>query len=215
MKRFEVFCVAIVALAVLSLFAWSKLGDLGYTEEEWKAASEKVERESQSAPVAATSAKTKVETKSLLKKESNVISKRLKLELPAHWEDVTHLHEDATFSYRSKLANSTDLLQILIAEYKGGKEPRPSEADLIDLALEAGKENHWGKPEKTFSGPSTLGSFGSAVFIPENKAPVRYYQVWFLSNGLDLIYVIYKSSSSVGADQLREVQAIAEHLDFR
>ena len=91
MKRFEVFCVAIVALAVLSLFAWSKLGDRGYTEEEWKAASEKVERESQSAPVAANSAKTKVGTKSFQKKESNVIPKRLKLELPAHWEDVTHL----------------------------------------------------------------------------------------------------------------------------
>lgn len=88
------------------------------------------------------------------------MSKRLKVALPEGWGDVTHLHEDATFSFRK----DTGLLQVMLAEYQGGKPPLPSEADLKEFAVAAGNENHGGPMVSASSGPHRFGAMGTAVF---------------------------------------------------
>lgn len=143
------------------------------------------------------------------------MGKRLKLNLTTHWEDATHLYENATFTYQCNLSGSTGILQLMIAEYKGGEPPHPSEETLIEFAVGAGTENHGGQLVTTFSGKNALGSFGSAVFRASHESQPQYYQVWFSSNGLDLIYVIFESSAAPSDDELSETQQIIEQLDFR
>ncbi len=143
------------------------------------------------------------------------MAKCLTLNLPEGWEDATHLHENATFSFRRALPRSTGLLQVMIAEYQGGEPPNPTEADLIDFAVGAGNENHGGEMVSTFSGSHKLGVFGSAVFIGRNEQQSNYFQVWFLSNSYDLVYVIFESPQAPGDEELAEAQAIVGQLGFQ
>lgn len=187
----------------------------GYTEER-KAGFKKVESDSgkQAVPPMTPSIPNQASAKDPQKQSPN-LEKRLKLQLSEHWKDVTHLYEDATFTYRRTLPGSSGILQVRIAEYQGGKPPHPSEAELIEFSVASGRENHGGQLKGTLHGRNQLGTFGSAVFRSKDNAQATYYQAWFSTNGKDIVYVTYQTKSSPDKAELAEIEAIVEHLDFR
>ena len=80
--------------------------------------------------------------------------------------------------------------------------------------MAAGNENHGGQLVSAFSGPHRFGAMGTAVFREGNGRRSGYFQTWFLSNGYDIIYVIYESQLVPNDHELSEAQTIIEDLDL-
>ncbi|HYV38835.1 MAG TPA: hypothetical protein VE988_24340, partial [Gemmataceae bacterium] len=104
------------------------------------------------------------------------------------------------------------------AEYNGGPEPHPSEADLVELALGFGESNQFGKIIGSSSGKCVMGTYGTAVFNrsdSESSDEPEYSQVWFLSNGLDFVFATFIAVEEPKAREVADAHRIAEGIDFK
>jgi len=62
-----------------------------------------------------------------------------------------------------------------------------------------------------------MGSFGTAAFKPTEAMPPdasAYCQVWFLSNGLDLVLATFLAMQQPLDRELADAQLIAGAIDF-
>jgi hypothetical protein len=132
------------------------------------------------------------------------MGKKLAIWLPDTWANVEN--PDGPLTVRSGDSAATGYLQVSVAEYRGGEEPRPSEADLIELARTFGLRNQFGNLVSSSSGRCVLGLYGTAAFRPSTStggAP-PYSQVWFLSNGQDIVFVTFFADKDPQQNELSE-----------
>jgi hypothetical protein len=146
------------------------------------------------------------------------VGKKLKIWLPDKWVDLSDQNPDGPLTMAWDERAATGALQVSTAEYEGGPEPRPGEADLIQLAVSFGEEQGWGELMRSSSGKCVMGAFGAAAFKRiesiQPDAPA-YCQVWFLSNGLDFVFVTFIAMEDPQDEEIAGAQQIAERIDFR
>jgi len=144
------------------------------------------------------------------------VSKKLKIWLPDDWATIENPDGPLTMCWQAPEA--TGAFQVSTAEYTKGPEPRPTENDLIKLAVGFGHQHNWGELTNSFSGKCVMGSFGTALFQRTNSMPTEasaYCQVWFLSNGLDFVLATFITMEQPDGREVAAAQRIAEGIDFR
>src|SRR5262245_17547045 len=148
----------------------------------------------------------------------STMGKKLKIWLPDEWANISEKNPDGPLTMAWNDPAAVGAFQLSTAEYKGGPEPRPSEADLMELALGFGEQHQWGELIGSSSGKCAMGSFGTAAFKRSktmlSDAPA-YSQVWFLSNGLDFVFATFIAMREPKDRELADAQRIAEGIDFR
>ena len=144
--------------------------------------------------------------------------KKLKIWLPDNWANISDQNPDGPLTMCWDDATASGALQLSVAEYSGGKEPRPSEADLIKQATDFGQRRRWGQLVHSSSGPCVLGIYGTASFTRPDSMPTddaQYAQIWFLSNGLDFVMVTFFGMVTPPECELFDTQRIVEAIDLK
>jgi hypothetical protein len=144
------------------------------------------------------------------------MSKKLKIWLPDDWANVENPDGPLTMCWQAP--DAVGAFQLSTAEYNGGAEPRPTETDLIELAVGFGEQHNWGELKKSSSGKCVMGSFGTAAFKPTSSMPddaPQYCQVWFLSNGLDFVFATFIAMQEPDDREVAAAQRVAEGVALR
>jgi hypothetical protein len=144
------------------------------------------------------------------------MKKKLQVWLPDDWATVEN--PDGPFTVCWQAPEAAGAFQLSTAEYTGGSEPRPTEADLIEFALAFGEKNAWGEVTSSSSGKCVMGLFGTAAFKRTISMPgdaPEYSQIWLLSNGLDFVFATFIAQEQPGDREIAAAQRIAEGVDFR
>ena len=144
------------------------------------------------------------------------MGKKLKIWLPDDWATIENPDGPLTMSWQDPDAKGA--FQLSTAEYRGGAEPRPSETDLIKLAVGFGEQHNWGELTSSSSGKCAMGVFGAAAFRRRKSMPAaapEHCQVWFLSNGLDFVFATFIAMQMPDDREVAAAQRIAEGIDFR
>jgi hypothetical protein len=145
------------------------------------------------------------------------MAKELKIWLPGGWAKDSSKTPSGPPTIRWDNPKATGTVQLSATEYTGGPEPRPSEGDLTRLALGFGQQHRWGELVGTSSGKCVLGRYGTASFKRSALMPpdaAAYCQVWFLSNGLDIVFVTFIAKQKPELREMADAQKIAINLDF-
>lgn len=138
-------------------------------------------------------------------------AKRLRLRLLHDWADITDRDKGGPLTAAWDAPAATGALQFSTAEHSSGPEPRPTAEDLVDMAKSFGLEHGLGEPTATESGPCAMGTFGTAVFRCEDPTVC---QVWFLSNGLDFVFVTFTAMQEPLEKELKDAQSIIEAIEL-
>lgn len=144
------------------------------------------------------------------------MSKKLTIWLPDDWAEIENPDGPLTMCRQDDAA--VGAFQVSTAEYSGGPEPRPGEADLIEIAVGFGRRHEWGRLSSSSSGKCVMGTFGTAAFKRTETMPPdasEYCQVWFLSNGLDFVMATFIAVQKPDDREVAAAQQIAEGIDFR
>jgi hypothetical protein len=145
------------------------------------------------------------------------MAKKLRIWLPDHWANISNEIPDGVLTLVWNDSTATGAFQISTAEYSGGREPHPSEADLIQMAIGFGEQQYWGSLVSSKGGTCKMGSFGTASFRLTDPFPPdlpTYCQVWHLSNGLDFVMATFIAMKEPPQIELADAQRIAEGIDF-
>ncbi len=130
----------------------------------------------------------------------------LNIQLLTGWEDLSHENPDGPATFAR--ADGVGALQVSWAVYKGGKEPRPSDATLIELASGSlvGPADGAARIASTGSGACKFGRVGSAEGSGNGMARAKS---WILSNGLDFIFVTFVCVELPPAHEWTQAEEIA------
>jgi len=145
------------------------------------------------------------------------MEKQLQISLPDDWLDVSAENPDGPPTFMWNREEASAALQITAAQYSGGEKPYPSELELLKIAERFGREHRFGKQQSSFSGPCQVGSFGTAIFLPDESADEdapKHAQIWILSNGLDFIFVTLLAMAPPHHRELAGAQQIVDELRF-
>jgi hypothetical protein len=134
--------------------------------------------------------------------------KSLKVNLPPTWSDHSAENPNGPPTYLRDASDTPGPLQISWAWYNSGKEPNPTDQDLIELARRF-ESRVGGEVLSTTCGDCTIGRYGTAVF---RAAEMPRIQVWLLSNGRDFVTVTHINPVEPDADEVAEAQSIVELL---
>ena len=137
------------------------------------------------------------------------MAKRVRVRLLPEWADYSHTNPGGPPAYYRRGNDQANALQISWAWYTGGKEPRPSDETLIELASHALARVEGFKLRSTACGSCTIGRFGTAVSL---STEFPRLQSWYLSNGLDFVIVTYICEVKPTETEITEVQQIVEAL---
>jgi hypothetical protein len=146
------------------------------------------------------------------------MGKKLEVWLPDDWIDISAENPDGPTTVCWNVPEASGAFQLSTAEYRGGAEPRPTEEDLIALAIEFGEQRGLGHMAHSFSGKCVMGVFGAAVFLRTNEMSSdepAYQQIWYLSNGLDFVLATFVAMLEPDEKELADAQRIAEGINFQ
>lgn len=145
------------------------------------------------------------------------MGKKLTIWLPDHWANVSHENPDGPLTMCWDDAAACGAFQLSTAEYKGGKEPRTSEPELVQFAVAFGERHGWGELISSCSGKCKMGSFGTAAFKPTEPIPPddpAFSQVWFITNGWDFVLATFIAMQPPEQQELDDAHRIAEGIDL-
>ncbi len=112
------------------------------------------------------------------------IPPRPSIQIPRGWAEVANADGPLTLE---RAASSAGVIQISLALFTGGKEPRPTADDLIALARTSAA-GLGVEITDTIGGACPLGLYGLA----RGRTPeLACAQFWHLSNGRDFIFATY------------------------
>jgi hypothetical protein len=137
------------------------------------------------------------------------MGKRLQVTLPDNWVDHSADNPDGPPTFMRVGSERNSALQVSYAWYKGGKEPRPTDANLISLSSRAFEKVAGYKLISTDSGGCTIGRFGTAVGRCDQFARL---QAWHLSDGLNFVMVTHICEADPTEAEVAEAQQIVEQL---
>jgi hypothetical protein len=145
------------------------------------------------------------------------MAKRLRVWLPDSWSDVTGKVAGGTFAAAWNDEAASGALQVSTAEFKGGPEPRPGQSQLMEMAVDFGRQHDFGKLDSSSSGKCVMGLFGTAAFKRKFWKPRSspfFCQVWFLSNGLDFVFVTFIAETAPDKEEVTKADLIARAIEF-
>jgi hypothetical protein len=135
---------------------------------------------------------------------------RLLVKLPEGWTDVSAQVPEAGAMFIKGGKGATAALQVsygLNPDAADGEELL--EEDLVEMAATADFGEDFGQVVERYSGPSLFGKMGTAVYRGG-----RYHrvQVWFLSNGRDVIMASHMCTREPTRELLDEAERIVSNL---
>jgi hypothetical protein len=133
------------------------------------------------------------------------MSKRLKVNLFPGWKTTEGPPKEYPYRFYREAIQPYGVLDVTLAEYKGGVIPNPSYDDLLKLATGSIESELVSRAH----GDCDLGRCGTAQFRSSDGA---YTQRWFSSNGRDFIIAEYHSHTEPSATELDELQEIVKSL---
>jgi|SRR5579859_1834263 len=131
------------------------------------------------------------------------MSNRLKVNLFPGWKMTDGPRKEYPYRFYRKASQPYGVLDVTLAEFKGGVIPNPSYDDLLKLAT-GGNESELVSREH---GDCDFGRYGTAHFRSSDWA---YTQRWFLSNGRDFIIAEYHNHTEPLAIELNELRKLQE-----
>jgi hypothetical protein len=142
------------------------------------------------------------------------MKKKLVVWLPPNWSSEPN--PDGPFAVHSGPAG-VGVLQISFAEYSGGRRPDPTPKDLMELASNSGEKLGLAVLQ-SYSGKCLLGYYGTAVFgrgegVQSDEAFCN--QIWFLSDGLDFVFVTFFASSTPPEQEFHDAQRIVDGIALK
>jgi len=137
------------------------------------------------------------------------MSSRLKLYLPDNWRDITSERPGGASTYARANSQNSGALQISCAWYRGGREPRPTDDALIELAKGTFGRVGDAKLLNSRSGACEIGRFGTATF--ESPRFPRL-QSWYISNGLDFVIATHICAVVPEEAEVEEASHIVSRL---
>jgi hypothetical protein len=138
-----------------------------------------------------------------------LVKKRIKVALLPGWRDFSKENPDGPATYLRGSSERPGAFQVSCADHVSGAVPNPSRQNLVRLAGEAGDTEGTAEVIETMSGECRFGQYGSAVL---RSPEYRRMQVWFLSDGYDLIMATHVCAGEPNQHELAEVQHIVENL---
>jgi hypothetical protein len=138
------------------------------------------------------------------------VAKRVEVRLLPNWLAVPAVSSGGPTPFQRADGSGAGVLQFsLLAEYRGGKIPNPTLADLIGFARGHGERHDAGELVECLSGACHLGSFGSAVYQSEEFPRIQF---WYLSNGRDFVLATHVCTARPGPEEIREAQQIVSMI---
>jgi hypothetical protein len=133
---------------------------------------------------------------------------RLLVKLPEGWQDVSEQMPDGGATFVRGGRDATAALQVSFGLNPEGTGDL-SEEELTHMAATIELGESFGTVVERSSGPSLFGKMGSAVYRGGKYPRV---QVWFLSNGRDVIMASHIATEEPEDDELHETRRIVENL---
>lgn len=136
-------------------------------------------------------------------------AERLKVLLFPGWVDCSAQNKDDLPTYMRETSEHPGLLQISCAVYQEGHKPNSSKFELAHIAAEFGMTHDLGNLTESYPGDCKFGRFGTAVFRSEDYPR---FQIWFLSNGHDFIFVSHICPTEPDSQEVIEAHEIATRV---
>lgn len=131
---------------------------------------------------------------------------RLKIELPTTWSQVNQPGAAATFRRK----DSSGAIQVSWGEYRGGELPIVVTAEFLkEMAEKFGQETGLGQLTESSGGGCRYGMYGTGVF---QSAEHPRSQVWFVSDGRNIIMATHICDEEPKQSEIAEAQQIAASL---
>jgi hypothetical protein len=137
------------------------------------------------------------------------MSRRLKATLPEGWSDETGFGSKGVLTFIREGSKAAGILQISLAAYEGREVP--TEKFLEEMAIRYVILQNLGRLDECSGGACSTGHFGSAVFWSQ-KAPRS--QIWFISNGVDLITATHVCRAEPDPAEVQEAEMIVETVEI-
>jgi hypothetical protein len=135
--------------------------------------------------------------------------KSLKVILPEGWSDETDPGKHGVLTFVREPGKTAGTLQLFLATSEGGQEP--TQNDLMEMAVKHVLLQNLGRLDECSDGACSSGHFASAVFWSQ-KAPRS--QIWFISNGVDLITATHVCHAEPDPAEVREATMIVETVEI-
>lgn len=136
---------------------------------------------------------------------------RLLVTLPEGWSDISGEVPEAGAMFIKGGREATAALQVsygLNADSSGAAQSLLEE-DLVEMAATAQLGEDFGQVVEKYSGPALFGRMGTAVYRGGRYPRV---QVWFVSNGRDLIMASHICTEEPSRQLLEESERIVRNL---
>lgn len=134
---------------------------------------------------------------------------RLLVNLPEGWSDISSQVPDAGAMFVKGGPGATSALQISYGLNSVPSQTPITEDDLIHMAASSDFGVNFGQVIASHGGPSLFGHMGTAIYTGGKYPRV---QVWFLSNGKDIIMASLVSAEPPDDLLLTEAQEIVQTL---
>jgi len=138
--------------------------------------------------------------------------KKLKIDFPNGWTDVSSENLDGPPTFIDSRLIEPGVLQISIAEYFFGQKPNPNHDDLIELSENIGIKNDFGEIIKKESGNCNFGRYGTVEFA---GIDFPYISVSHLSNGKDFVFSTFICSRYPDKSEINDVKSILTSIKRR
>ena len=134
---------------------------------------------------------------------------KLHVNLPPGWTDVSSKVPDAGAMFVKGGIDATSALQISYGLNSAPAQTPLTEEDLIHMAAASNFGVNFGAVVHKHGGPSLFGHMGTAIYEGGNYPRV---QVWFLSNGKDIVMASLVSAEKPDDLLVTEAQEIVQTL---
>lgn len=146
------------------------------------------------------------------------MAKKLHIRAIDGWSRVYDPSIGGRIAMRWNDVKACGTLQISTGEYTGGAEPQFTQEELVKNAESIGRKDKRAQLVSTSSGKCVIGEFGSAIFTAKAETASEsppYLQIWFLSNGLDIVFATLMSTKQPCEQEIAEAGRIVMGLAFR
>jgi hypothetical protein len=137
---------------------------------------------------------------------------RAKITLPRNWLDISKDNPGGPPTF-CRDSDDSGALQISVqAEYESGEVPNPTAEDLVGLAENTAIREPGATIRERLSGTCAIGTFGSVV---TSWPDCPHVQIWWLSDGRDLVLATHICSVVPPVAEIREARQIIQAAVLR
>jgi hypothetical protein len=128
-----------------------------------------------------------------------------RIQLLPDWRETTPPGQPWPRVFYRQRGNTPGPLQVSFSLYRGGPEPRPTPAQLREMAIDFGTRQGFGELLTSGEFPYAFGVGGTAVFRSPKGERI---QVWFLSDGRNFALATHFASGQAEPAEVEEAAQI-------